>query len=296
MRYAEIGVKLGRTRQFFEESLARSIRCWLAYAGLIRPIRITPGRIIIDVEELEEAFEAAKLAARSFGVHSAAPAWSIPNDLNTILEMIPRLFRDELVKASTFAVRARRVESYPVKSRDVERLLGARILEAIPSLRVDLEKPDVIVRLEIRAKRAYAYLDSWLVEGPGGLPYGVEGTAVIPVLEGSLDELLAAWLVARRGARLYFVVSGERARDVVKRFVNAWVPCGDAIVEESEDPWRLAAKLAARGAALLVYPHVISVDVDSERVWSVSPLVGAPEQIVSKAVKMLTSSLHFDDF
>ncbi len=286
IRYSEIGVKLGRTRRYFEERLVRTIRCWLGWEGVAARARLVPGRVVLEgVGSLGEAARAAYAAARAFGVHSATPAYRIPNDLESLKRLVPLLFREALERAETFAVRARRVEAYPVKSREVERVVGAAVLEEVPGLRVDLEEPDVLIRLEIRSRRAYAYLDSWLVEGPGGLPYGVEGVAAIPLLECSLDELFAAWLAARRGARLTLL----GCRRAAEALVEAWVPCGDATLLEPRDPLAEAARLYRRGAALPVYARVVKLPGGG---YTLSPLEYAPRAPLERLRAMFEKGLR----
>lgn len=281
IRYAEIGVKLGRTRRFFEERLARSIRCHLASSSLFLPLRLTPGRIYIEARSLEEARKAAVAAARAFGVHSATPAYSIPNNIDLLRSIIPRLFSEQLQRSQSFAVRVRRVEAYPLTSREVEKILGAAIREAFPSIRVDLESPQLLIRVEIRARRAYIYLDDWVVYGPGGLPYGVEGVAAIPILECSDEEFFAAWLAARRGAKPWLVV--KDACEKVSGFIEKWIPCGDLQVEVSREPLSRVARLAERLAALPVYARVIRLP---NGLYTLSPLELVPRDHVERLYRL----------
>ena len=285
VRYSEIGVKLGRTRRLFEERLVRCIRCWLAESGYTPRTRLIPGRVILEgLRSIQEALGAAAAAARAFGVHSAAAAYRLPNDLDSLKTLIPSLFREALESASSFAIRARRVEAYPVKSREVERIVGAAVLEEVPRLRVDLENPEVLIRLELRSRRAYAYLESWLVEGPGGLPYGVEGRAAVPLLECSLDELFAAWLAARRGARLTLLGCREEALELVE----AWIPCGDATILEPRDPLAEAARLYRRMAALPVHARVLRLPGGG---YTLSPLAYAPQGPIERLRRLFEEGL-----
>lgn len=277
IRYAEIGVKLGRTRRLFEERLARSIRCHLASSSLLLPLRLTPGRVYVEATSLDEARQAAVAAARAFGVHSATPAYSLPNDIDILESVIPKLFSEQLRRSHSFAIRARRVETYPLTSREVEKILGAAVRQAFPDVSVDLEHPELLIRVEIRARRAYIYLDDWVVDGPGGLPYGVEGTAAIPILECSDEELFAAWLVARRGAKLWLVA--REACDEVQAFIEKWVPCGDARVETSAEPLTRVARLAEKLAALPVYARVIRLP---NGLYTLSPLELSPREQVER--------------
>jgi thiamine biosynthesis protein ThiI len=104
------------------------------------------------------------------------------------------------VRGRRFAVRARRVgtrERIALRSRDVERELGAALLPGAAG--VDLDEPEVTVHVELAEDEA------WLlgppIPGPGGLPLGVEGRAVV-LLSGGFDSAVAAWQMQRRGVAL----------------------------------------------------------------------------------------------
>jgi thiamine biosynthesis protein ThiI len=64
---------------------------------------------------------------------------------------------------------------------------------------VDLEHPDVEVNVEVRDKNAYAFFE--VVPGPGGLPYGCQGT-LVGLHSGGIDSPVAQWLLMKRGARV----------------------------------------------------------------------------------------------
>ncbi len=286
VRYAEIGVKLGRTRTYFEKRLLQGIRCSLAFSSdKINSIRLSPGRVIIDARlEPPTSKPLAQMVARVFGVHEAIPAWSIPNDLNSLREAVRAIAREHLRSVPSFAVRARRVETYPVTSKELEKILGAEVVDELPGIKVDLRQPKEVIRVEVRSRRAYIYLDSWRVRGVGGLPYGVEGNALVPILDPEAD-LLAAWLVARRGAYLnLYHRPGERS--IVEKFVEKWVPCRDARIHETSNPLNAAAERAARGAGLLVNSRIISVKTRWGSVWSVSPLQGLPEGLLDRLLAL----------
>lgn len=285
VRYAEIGVKLGKSRRLFEDKLIRTIRCHLARFGLFPPLRLTPGRIFIETATFRIAMAAAAAAARTFGVHSAAPAYRIPNTLEELVSLIPELFGEWLESVSSFALRVRRVEAYPIKSRDIERIIGAEVKKTYTHLKVDLENPQVLIRIEIRSKRAYAYLDSWVYRGPGGLPYGVEGIAAIPIYKCSDEELFAAWLVARRGARLHFLTASKDC-EILERFIGEWIPCGDAVIEATRRPWHKLARMAERGVALPVYPRIVMLPNGH---YTVTPLELAPSEQIQRLYELYTA-------
>ena len=76
--------------------------------------------------------------------------------------------------------------------------LGEAILNAFPEIRVDVHKPDVMLHVEIREK---IYIYSMEIPGPGGMPVGSNGKAML-LLSGGIDSPVAGYLIAKRGVKI----------------------------------------------------------------------------------------------
>jgi len=91
------------------------------------------------------------------------------------------------------------------------------LLNAFPTLTVDVHKPDVMVNVEIRD---VAYIYSKTIQGPGGLPVGTNGKGMV-LLSGGIDSPVAAYMIAKRGVEIeavYFHAppyTSERAKQKV---------------------------------------------------------------------------------
>jgi thiamine biosynthesis protein ThiI len=72
------------------------------------------------------------------------------------------------------------------------------LLQAYPQLKVDVHKPDILLEVEIR-DRIYVY--SEILPGPGGMPVGTGGKAML-LLSGGIDSPVAGWMIAKRGVTL----------------------------------------------------------------------------------------------
>ncbi|TFG93368.1 MAG: tRNA 4-thiouridine(8) synthase ThiI [Myxococcales bacterium] len=68
--------------------------------------------------------------------------------------------------------------------------------------RVDLDDPEITVHLELTPTEVRLLGEP--IPGPGGLPLGVEGRAVV-LLSGGFDSAVAAWQMQRRGVALDYV-------------------------------------------------------------------------------------------
>jgi C-terminal processing protease CtpA/Prc len=68
--------------------------------------------------------------------------------------------------------------------------VGEAILEAYPEATVDVHDPEIQLNIEIRER---IYLYSHILEGPGGLPIGTAGKAML-LLSGGIDSPVAGYM------------------------------------------------------------------------------------------------------
>lgn len=245
VHYSEIGVK-GNNRHWFIDLLMRNMRD--ALTGL--PIRVQPlyGRLLVrvrprrsDAGDLDDLMREVCARLRFVpGIANFSVACAIPTgrDFPEPVEKGP--FWAALVDAAsdlvrratapsggTFVVRARRAEKqFPMTSLDIERQLGAELLDRAAergeSLRVRLEGADVTCRVELLRPTSFVY--GMREQGPGGLPVGSSGV-LVSLLSSGFDSPVASWQMLRRGARMVFVhfhgypltdrSSAEHVRDLV---------------------------------------------------------------------------------
>ena len=199
VRYGEISVKGLRTRRRMEGLLVRALREAMDRFGVKGDIEVSDGRVFIwDPSSIEGAVRAS---TRVFGVKSVSPAYAIDfSDLEDLVRKAEEFFADR-VKGRVFRVRARRAGVHPFTSKDVERLLGSKLLEA-GALKVDLENAEYTAYVEVRGSRAYLF--DTIIEGPGGLPLGSEGLVLV-LFSGGFDSTVATWRLMRRGCMVNLV-------------------------------------------------------------------------------------------
>ena len=121
-------------------------------------------------------------------------------------------------KHFTFKVNARRArKNYPLESMEINAAMGEKILDAYPETKVDVHHPQVVFNIEIRAK---INVYSTIIPGPGGMPVGSNGKAML-LLSGGIDSPVAGYMIAKRGVALdatYFHAppyTSERAKQKV---------------------------------------------------------------------------------
>ncbi len=191
----ELSTKARRTRARFQKKLALNLRDAFAAEGC--DARLRPDWSRFWIEAADESF--LEPLARTFGISSCSLViGECAADLESIVRVGRELFADK-VRGRTYAVRARRSGADTFSSADIHKELGAALN---PGATVDLDNPDVTVFVEIRDDRALFFEDR--LEGPSGLPLGVQGQA-LALMSGGFDSPVAAWMALRRGIRLDYV-------------------------------------------------------------------------------------------
>ena len=196
-KYGEVILK-GLNKAHFEHILMAEVRRRLEGLGSYATwwcqstIYIEPET---DDCDLDEAYRRMKLV---FGFATVTRAIAVDKTPEAILEAAKNDLPDRLYGIRSFKVEGKRSDKrFPMSSPQLAAEVGGAILTAMPHLKVDLHKPDVVVRVEIREK--YAFLHAGAEKGAGGLPAGGSGRALL-LLSGGIDSPVAGFMIAKRGA------------------------------------------------------------------------------------------------
>ena len=219
IKYGEIGIK-GKNRYMFEDALVRQIRFALRGVDGNFLVHKCHGRVYVDCEgeyDYEETVESLK---RVFGIVGICPVVraavaEIGQLKKDVVSYMEQMYPD---KNLTFKVEARRANKrYPMNSMEINCELGEAILDAFPETKVDVHNPDVKLNVEIREE---VYIYSEIIPGPGGMPVGTNGSAML-LLSGGIDSPVAGYMIAKRGVEIeavYFHAppyTSERAKEKV---------------------------------------------------------------------------------
>ena len=219
IKYAEIGTK-GKNRFLFEDALIKQIKHALRPVEGKFIISKESGRIYVDAQGEYDYDEVIAALKRVFGIAWICPMFQIEKaDFEEIKKevasYVDQVYED---KNFTFKVDAKRVDKkYPVSSEQMNRDLGEVILDTFPETKVDVHHPDVLLKVEVR-KLVNIY--SVMIPGPGGMPVGTNGKAML-LLSGGIDSPVAGYMIAKRGVMIdavYFHAppyTSERAKQKV---------------------------------------------------------------------------------
>ena len=219
VRYGEIILK-GLNRSRFEAKLISNIKRAIADLGKVY-VRISQARIHIeprdDDYDIDEAVERLK---KVFGIVSLSIVYKCPSDFDTIKslagDVVEKLFEEKRCK--TFKVETKRAnKSFPLKSPEISREVGAAVLSRYNFLKVKVDEPDFILYVEVR-EETFVYCNK--IPAFGGLPTGTNGKAML-LLSGGIDSPVACFMMAKRGLEIEathfysYPYTSERAKDKV---------------------------------------------------------------------------------
>ncbi len=229
IKYAEIGIK-GKNRHLFEDALMHQIKFALKKCEGKFSIHKSQGRIYVEAQGEFDYDETVKSLKNVFGISGICPVVYVEDEgfeklCDTVVRYIADVYPD---REKTFKVHARRArKDYPKESMEINADLGEAILNAYPEMSVDVHDPEILLCVEIREK---IYLYSETIPGPGGMPVGTGGKAML-LLSGGIDSPVAGYMIAKRGVKIdavYFHAppyTSERAKQKVvdlARIVSAY--------------------------------------------------------------------------
>lgn len=219
IKYGEIGLK-GKNRHVFEDSLAKQVQNTLKLIDGDFTVTKERGRVYVECAGNWNEAETVDALGHVFGIVGICPVHKYEEkDVETLTSDTLDYMRTEYPDQElTFKVRVRRVDKeFPMTSMELAALLGDAILAAFPKTRVDVHNPDVLIDIEIRDQ---VYIYSKAYPGPGGMPVGSNGSAML-CLSGGIDSPVAGWMVGKRGVKIdavYFHAppyTSERAKQKV---------------------------------------------------------------------------------
>ena len=218
IKYGEIGIK-GKNRYLFEDALMKQIKYALKDAAAFDVMK-QQGRIYVHMLGGYDYEEVVAALTRVFGIVAICPVVICDNPSWDNLTKVVGDYIDEAYedKHFTFKVDSRRADKrYPKKSMEINADIGEYLLDRFPEMSVDVHKPDVMLNIEVREK---TYIYSKSIKGPGGMPVGTNGKAML-LLSGGIDSPVAGYMIAKRGVTIdatYFHAppyTSERAKQKV---------------------------------------------------------------------------------
>lgn len=179
----------------------------------------------------EDIPRSVELFKKVFGIYSFSPALRTSNKMKNIKERTLEVAEIILEKHDSFALRVKRSGVHDYSSHDVAVKVGAEIMESFPELdlSVDLTNPKKKIYIEVRDEFTYIFTEIihnyW-----EGLPLSKRNQIFVMDC-GRIDDLLAGFLLMRRGAQIFPILfdiskDGERLRE---KWLSRWEVVRDFI-------------------------------------------------------------------
>ncbi|MGI5490737.1 tRNA uracil 4-sulfurtransferase ThiI [Microtetraspora malaysiensis] len=204
LKLGEVVLK-GRNRELFESRLRSNIKA--ALKEFTVDIRQRHGVIALFLPKgtsVDVAEAVAQRVSEVPGLVRINLAWRVAKTPEAVTEAAIELIRDrdEVARKASFAVRSRRRDKrFPLRSNELDRLVGGNINDTY-GLPVDLSKPELTVFIEVDRDEVFVFTDG--LPGQGGLPVGSSGRALV-LMSGGIDSPVAAYRMMRRGLRVDFL-------------------------------------------------------------------------------------------
>ena len=215
LRLGEVTLKSKPVRRLFQNAMRRSMSKAEGRWGV--QLKLSFGRDRVVVRSDGPVVRVEQALAHQLGLVAVDRVRNLgnPNDLASVAHAI--LDRhDRRGQPRSFGVRCRRTGAVPEwTSPGYAAALGAALIEADPSLSVDLNHPEWALNVILREGSLEVVEER--MTGPGGLPAGAQGDVLAKVDDER--DMLSSFLIMRRGCRILPIEGSDEA--LVER-LRAW--------------------------------------------------------------------------
>ena len=189
IRYGELSTKGGNKNKFINLLVENLKKLTNQEIKIIKK----HDRLYLETPQLEKTVKELK---NIFGIQAIAIAYQTELTEKSIKEAVLKLTEK---KAKTFKIVTKRAnKNFLINSNQLNQIIGTYVLEN-SKLKVDIKKPDLTIKIEIREQFAYIYSEE--EKGLGGYPVGIQGSGML-MLSGGLDSPVAGFLSLKRGIDL----------------------------------------------------------------------------------------------
>ncbi|WKA56130.1 tRNA uracil 4-sulfurtransferase ThiI [Planococcus shixiaomingii] len=217
VRYGELSTK-GKNRSSFIGRLRDNVRQTFSDLSSIR-IKAERDRMFITSDNEEEIQQVIDRLPAVFGIQSFSPVIEAELDLEAMKQAAFKVVDKLEREGKTFKVSVKRpYKEFPHEKMEIMHEIGSHVLRNFPELTVQMQHPDIELKVEIREEAVYMMAE--VIAGAGGLPVGAGGKGLL-MLSGGLDSPVAGYHMLKRGVRLELIhffsppFTNDRAKEKV---------------------------------------------------------------------------------
>ena len=195
IRYGELSTK-GKNIQFFIDRLGRNVKNAIEPKFPKVAISWFRDRMYIELNG-EDSDGVVERLKDIFGIQTISPVIQVEKSLEAAKAGAIAAVRPHIGEGVSFKIQTRRADhDFEYDTMDLNRELGAAVAVEFPELKVQMDKPYLTVRTEVRDDGIYLSVDT--IQASGGLPVGTAGKGML-MLSGGIDSPVAGYLSMKRG-------------------------------------------------------------------------------------------------
>lgn len=206
IHYGEIALKKAN-KPFFVEKLRRAIKIRLEQAFHVTfSVKHTLSRFVVSLPENFEEVKYVEVLNKIPGIANYRFVFLGSIETEQLSEQIwhnmPSFALNAETAPATFKVNVKRSMPMPLKSFELERDIGAGLIDRGLEIKVKLNNPEFVVDVEFFNNGAYfSYMK---YHGIGGFPPNSQ-SKLVALISSGIDSPVAAYLMMKKGARVIFV-------------------------------------------------------------------------------------------
>ena len=200
VRYGELSTK-GKNKRTFINRLSQNVRRALHDFPEIK-ILGERDHIYLELNGADSHIVMKRLEP-IFGIQNYSPVVRLPRDMEVVKQVAVEMVQSVFKEGQTFKITTKRADHlFELDTNDINQLLGAEVLRNVEGIKVQVKKPDIEVKVEVRLEGIF--LSCQRIAGAGGLPVGSGGRAML-MLSGGIDSPVAGYLAMKRGVEVQAV-------------------------------------------------------------------------------------------
>ncbi|MEQ3507318.1 tRNA uracil 4-sulfurtransferase ThiI [Enterococcus cecorum] len=197
VRYGELSTK-GKNRKSFIMQLAQNVRNALSDFPNIK-IKADRDRmhLLLNGEDSHAVIEKLQ---KVFGIQNFSPSIKVEKSIPALIIAVQAVMKEIYTGTESFKITAKRSDhDFEQTSEELNLTLGNAVIDIFPDIKVQMKRPDINLRVEIRLDAAYISYET--IQGAGGLPVGTSGKGML-MLSGGIDSPVAGYFAMKRGVEI----------------------------------------------------------------------------------------------
>lgn len=197
VRYGELSTK-GKNRRSFIMRLAANVRQALIDFPKLK-IHADRDRmhLVLNGEDSDLIIPKLQMV---FGIQNFSPSIRVAKDIEEIKACAQDMVKEIYTGQETFKVTAKRSDhTFEQTSDELNVTVGDAVIDCFPNIKVQMKKPDINLRVEIRSNGAFLSYET--IPGAAGLPVGTSGKGML-MLSGGIDSPVAGYMAMKRGVEI----------------------------------------------------------------------------------------------